>query len=208
MSDTIDLSTDVHWVTEELGVLVVQGEPTYVSEAAKVAVGTVCGPCRRNEHRYTPIHGWCLIDGCPCCAVNHVPRLVAPRQWAQYDKPCADPLHDTTRLDGGWAKCDRPTCRDGRQVWTVRIPIGRPLADNATPGYEWSAAHERSATVQVVPVVEFADGLKPNVRQVVVKADENACVLWMGDGELFTLPLDQLPVPGRDWAVIVRKVAA
>lgn len=152
-----------------------------------------------------------------------LPHWVAPRRWADLDKPC-DTCEGVRRVydrepDG--EPC--PDCRDGRQVWELRtvcprcIGYGRispdfgACAQCARP----SATHGDGSvlvarvTVQVVPVVADIDD-NPDPIACIEVAPNRECTYWpegaSEPGEEAPLgALDPMPVPGRDFGVVFRE---
>lgn len=182
----ITLPAGVLWVTEELGVFVVEGDRMTIYEG----VG--------KEHR----------------------AYIQPDEWAQYDKPCETCEAYPGHSPNFWLEpCPNTDCRDGRQVWTVRAVCpeckgraGTPTTPgrvhfcfNCDEGYV-----EARATIQVIPVVKQSP--PHEVRQFVTRWGAGWLLVNRDSplGEQVTMLceiLNSLPVPGRDWAVIVRKVS-
>lgn len=137
-------------------------------------------------------------------------RRVAPRVWADLDKPC-----DRGCKDGWWwcdvddgehirQRCTSPDCRDGHQVWELRTTIGRPLADN--PGVEWEATRlVARVTVQVVPFVHSDDITDYDAPLIEVNPYGEFWLQPVHGIEAAGLIIHGEPVPGRDFGVVLRE---
>lgn len=205
--DAIALPDSTVWPTPTLGVAIVHGDPIAIP------------PTLHALAMETPLDQ------------HTVPLFVAPRQWAQYDKPCEtcgdtdDPGDVICPSTGCLTRCD-DCVGTGRQEWTVRWPC--PTYGETHIGYSQpsdSDGRKRSrkrgggtgacendppcergllsalATIQVVPVVER--GVHPESRTFIVVAQGVAMLVV--DGHYTELPLDPLPTPGQ-FAVIVKVV--
>ena len=139
-------------------------------------------------------------------------KLIAPAAWVRYVKSCR--MCDDRKRNGLDALPSSSTCRDGRQAWTVRchnIECGDYRLSNCPscgridhgPRRQWSA------TIEVVPVVGFGEWeITARPVPAVTVDDYGQAVLMTDCGDPegahgVPLALDPLPVPGRDFGVVI-----
>ena len=108
----ITLPSDVQWVTDDIGVFVVEGDlPGDLGMRTR----------QRMYEGGVPVGMFDKVH-----QITDPPGRVAPAAWAQYDKRCetcdGDAAIEQWTDEDHFTEPDCPDCRDGRQVWEVRWP--------------------------------------------------------------------------------------
>lgn len=159
--------------------------------------------------------------GCDTCAEDHTTDYhyshdhaqyhggrngaVAPQRWVDATGPCPHPY-----INEATGKCvwDGKDCIDGRKREALTVAVGYApsnLGDPPDAERELCVVTFAYATVEVLPVVQFTGKQEtPSGRYVLLGSQpDDPTVLIPNE---VVIPLNPLPVPGRDWVVLLNNV--
>ena len=206
----ITLPSNVQWVTDDLAVAVIPGREQIEYGFIPGAEWEYVAP-QEWEQYDKPGSWWCeechasWLEGDQCWKCGNRTRYPVGRQvWeVRWSCPKCHPFNGDPD-DGG--RCQ--TCGIKYHCARCNHPCNLMATGHGVGKCEpHESVVSARATIQVVPVVKGRSDHRPDPPYLAVYEDSGGWgILVLGDVSK-SLALDPLPVPGRDWVLVVRKAA-